>query len=75
MSERIIMRSGEALVAGGPPFIVVEPEVVYSELDGPFGTAFRESLMRKISLFFWSDKPILTISQGMVFTSTEMGGV
>lgn len=40
MSERIIMRTGEALVAGGPPFTAAEPEVIIGELDGPFGTAF-----------------------------------
>ncbi|MET0010200.1 MAG: formaldehyde-activating enzyme [Candidatus Thiodiazotropha sp. 6PLUC9] len=40
MSERIIMRTGEALVAGGPPFTAAEPEVVIGELDGPFGIAF-----------------------------------
>lgn len=40
MSERIVMRTGEALVAGGPPFTAAEPEVVIGELDGPFGTAF-----------------------------------
>jgi formaldehyde-activating enzyme len=40
MSERIIMRTGEALVAGGPPGTAAEPEVVIGELDGPVGTAF-----------------------------------
>jgi|GEM_PF-45071 len=39
MSDRIIFRSGEALVAGGPPFTAAEPEVVIGELDGPVGTA------------------------------------
>ena len=39
MSERIVMRTGEALVAGGPPFTAAEPEVVIGELDGPVGTA------------------------------------
>ncbi len=39
MSERIIMRTGEALVAGGPPGTAAEPEVVIGELDGPVGTA------------------------------------
>ena len=39
MSERIIMRTGECLVAGGPPFTAAEPEVVIGELDGPVGTA------------------------------------
>ena len=39
MSDRIIMRTGEALVAGGPPFTAAEPEVIIGELDGPVGTA------------------------------------
>ena len=39
MSDRIVFRSGEALVAGGPPFTAAEPEVVIGELDGPVGTA------------------------------------
>ncbi|MEO1618317.1 MAG: formaldehyde-activating enzyme [Planctomycetota bacterium] len=39
MSERIVMRTGECLVAGGPPFTAAEPEVVIGELDGPVGTA------------------------------------
>lgn len=40
MSERIVLRVGEALVAGGPPGTAAEPEVVIGELDGPVGTAF-----------------------------------
>ena len=40
MSERIVMRVGESLVAGGPPGTAAEPEVVIGELDGPVGTAF-----------------------------------
>ena len=40
MNEKIIMRVGEALVAGGPAGTAAEPEVVIGELDGPFGTAF-----------------------------------
>ena len=40
MSERIVMRVGEALVAGGPAGTAAEPEIVIGELDGPFGTAF-----------------------------------
>ncbi|SHE23235.1 formaldehyde-activating enzyme [methanotrophic endosymbiont of Bathymodiolus puteoserpentis (Logatchev)] len=39
MSDRIIFRSGEALVAGGPPGTAAEPEVIIGELDGPVGTA------------------------------------
>ncbi len=40
MSDRMVMRVGEALVAGGPPGTAAEPEVIIGELDGPFGTAF-----------------------------------
>jgi 5,6,7,8-tetrahydromethanopterin hydro-lyase len=40
MSERIVMRVGEALVAGGPPGTAAEPEIVIGELDGPVGNAF-----------------------------------
>ena len=39
MTERIIVRTGEALVAGGPPGTAAEPEVVIGALDGPVGTA------------------------------------
>ena len=39
MMERIILRAGEALVAGGPPGTAAEPEVVIGALDGPVGTA------------------------------------
>ena len=38
MSDRIILRTGEALVAGGPPFTAAEPEII-GELHGPVGTA------------------------------------
>lgn len=39
MSEKIVMRTGESLVAGGPPGTAAEPEVIIGELDGPVGTA------------------------------------
>jgi len=39
MSERIVIRTGEALIAGGPPGTAAEPEIVIGELDGPVGTA------------------------------------
>lgn len=44
MTEKIIMRVGEALVAGGPPGTAAEPEVVIGEMNGPFGTAFANLL-------------------------------
>ncbi len=44
MSERIVMRVGEALVAGGPPGTAAEPEVIIGELDGPVGNAFANLL-------------------------------
>ncbi len=40
MSDRILLRVGECLLAGGPPGTAAEPEVVIGELDGPVGTAF-----------------------------------
>tara|TARA_B100001123_G_scaffold343145_1_gene389594 strand:+ start:687 stop:1235 length:549 start_codon:yes stop_codon:yes gene_type:complete len=40
MSEKIIMRVGECLVAGGPPGTAAEPEVAIGEMDGPMGVAF-----------------------------------
>ncbi len=45
MSEKITMRVGESLVAGGPPGTAAEPEVIIGELDGPFGTAFANLLV------------------------------
>lgn len=44
MSERIIMRTGESLVGGGPAGTAAEPEVIIGELDGPFGSAFANLL-------------------------------
>ncbi len=40
MSDKIVMRVGEALVAGGPPGTAAEPEVAIGEMDGPMGVAF-----------------------------------
>jgi 5,6,7,8-tetrahydromethanopterin hydro-lyase len=40
MSEKIIMRVGECLIAGGPPGTAAEPEVAIGEMDGPMGVAF-----------------------------------
>ncbi len=39
MSERIVLRTGEALVEGDLDYLCAEPEVVIGELDGPVGTA------------------------------------
>lgn len=44
MSDRFVMRVGEALVAGGPPGTAAEPELIIGDLDGPFGTAFASLL-------------------------------
>ena len=44
MSERIILRTGEALVEGDIDYLCAEPEVVIGEFDGPFGTAFAQLL-------------------------------
>jgi formaldehyde-activating enzyme len=39
MSERIIMRTGQALVEGAEDYLAAEPEVVIGGLDGPVGQA------------------------------------
>ena len=39
MSERIVLRTGEALVEGDSDYLCAEPEVVIGELDGPVGHA------------------------------------
>ncbi|MEI7921679.1 MAG: formaldehyde-activating enzyme [Planctomycetota bacterium] len=39
MSDRIILRTGEALVEREPSYLCAEPEVVIGELDGPVGAA------------------------------------
>lgn len=39
VSERIILRTGEALVEAAPAYSAAEPEVVIGELDGPVGFA------------------------------------
>lgn len=44
MSEKIVMRVGEALIAGGPPGTAAEPEVAIGEMDGPMGAAFANLL-------------------------------
>ncbi|MGB6905896.1 MAG: formaldehyde-activating enzyme [Methyloceanibacter sp.] len=49
MSKRIVLRVGEALVAGGPPGTAAEPEVAIGELDGPFGTAFANLLGNQVA--------------------------
>lgn len=48
MSERIGLRIGEALVAGGPPGTAAEPEVAIGEMDGPLGTAFANLLGNQV---------------------------
>ncbi len=37
MSQRIVMRTGEALVEGNEEYLCAEPEIVIGELDGPVG--------------------------------------
>jgi len=39
MAERIVMRTGEALVEGDEDHLCAEPEIVIGELDGPVGQA------------------------------------
>ncbi len=44
MSEKIVMRVGEALVAGGPLNTAAEPEIAIGEMDGPMGVAFANQM-------------------------------
>lgn len=44
MADRIVLRTGEALVEGDKDYLCAEPEVVIGEFDGPFGTAFAQLL-------------------------------
>ena len=39
LQERIVLRTGEALVEAEPAWSAAEPEVVIGELDGPVGYA------------------------------------
>jgi 5,6,7,8-tetrahydromethanopterin hydro-lyase len=39
VNERIILRTGEALIEGSEDYLCAEPEVVIGELDGPVGLA------------------------------------
>lgn len=43
-NERIILRTGEALVEGEPAWSAAEPEVIIGELDGPVGFAMANLL-------------------------------
>ena len=42
MGDRIVMRTGEALVEGDKDYLCAEPEVVIGELDGPVGHALAQ---------------------------------
>ena len=42
MSERIVMRTGEALVEADQAWSAAEPEVIIGELDGPVGQALAQ---------------------------------
>lgn len=42
MAERIILRTGEALVEGEKDYLCAEPEIVLGELDGPVGHALAQ---------------------------------
>src|SRR5688500_10304826 len=44
IDERIVLRTGEALVEGDPAWSAAEPEVVIGELDGPVGYAIANLL-------------------------------
>ncbi len=47
-SERIVMRTGEALVEGDEDYLCAEPEVIIGELDGPVGQALATLLGNQV---------------------------
>lgn len=44
MSQRIVFRTGEALVEADPTWSAAEPEIIIGELDGPVGQAMAQLL-------------------------------
>ena len=48
MSERIGLRTGEALVEADPAWSAAEPEVMIGELDGPVGHAMAQQLAGQV---------------------------
>ena len=48
MSERIVLRTGEALVEAEQSWSAAEPEVIIGELDGPLGQAMAQQLAGQV---------------------------
>ena len=48
MSERIVLRAGEALVEAEQSWSAAEPEVLIGELDGPLGQAMAQQLAGQV---------------------------
>lgn len=48
MSERIVLRTGEALVEAEQSWSAAEPEVMIGELDGPLGQAMAQQLAGQV---------------------------
>src|SRR3954464_2538147 len=48
MSERIVLRTGEALVEADPSWSAAEPEVMIGALDGPVGQAMAQQLAGQV---------------------------
>ncbi len=47
-SQRIVLRTGEALVEGDKDYLCAQPEVVIGELDGPIGHALAELIGQQV---------------------------
>lgn len=48
MAQRIVLRTGEALVEGTTDYLCAEPEIVLGELDGPVGQALAQLLGEQV---------------------------
>jgi len=48
MADRIVLRTGEALVEGDKDYLCAEPEIVLGELDGPVGNALAQLIGNQV---------------------------
>jgi 5,6,7,8-tetrahydromethanopterin hydro-lyase len=48
MAERIVLRTGEALVEGDKDYLCAEPEIVLGEMDGPVGHALAQLIGNQV---------------------------
>ena len=70
MGEGILFRSGEALVASGPPGTAAEPEVIVGSLAGPVGIAMAHLIGEQLKSDPGLESRVLLMAQGVIGTMT-----